>query len=192
MNVLLVPVLLVPGFAPSPFPSRPESREIEALARAADASFETASRVNQRLLLDAALAPKARADLQRHHRLSLEQAAEQYARLSRLIEALKTSSSARKQQATRAAFKGAKIRFTLGQYEKALTDYERLIEKHHGKVEGLDALGGAVSCHAALGQVNKVQQRLIQINKALNDVPAEIREPWEKWLEEAVRALKAT
>ena len=58
MNVLLVPVLLAPAFAPSPFPNRPESREIEALARAADASLKDASRVNLRLLLDADLSPE--------------------------------------------------------------------------------------------------------------------------------------
>src|SRR5262249_7879224 len=117
-------------------------------------------------------------------------AAEQYTQLARLIEALKTPNSAQKEQATLADFMVAKCRFNLGQYEKALAIYERLIDKHKGTPEGLDALGGAVVCHATMGQVSKVKQRLLQIEKAIKTVPAEVRGPWQKWLEEARKGLK--
>jgi tetratricopeptide (TPR) repeat protein len=185
MSVLLVPFLLALVFAPAPFPNRPDLREIDATSRDADASFEAASRANQRLLLDVDLSPDARTKLQRQHRLALERAADQYARLARMVEALKTPSAPLKQQATLADFKAAKCRFNLGQYEKALAIYERLIHNHVGKVEELDALGGSVSCHAAMGKEDKAKQRLLQIEKAIKRVPAEVRDPWLKWLENA-------
>ena len=73
---------------------------------------------------------------------------------------------------------------------KALVIFEKLIERHSGKKEGLDALGGAVSCHAALQDLNRVQQRLLQIEQLLPNMPDEIRKPWTEWHKSAKELLR--
>jgi tetratricopeptide (TPR) repeat protein len=181
MLALLLPVAVLAVGAPAPLPRSTDSRDADALYREADAYAETASRLYRQLQSEPQnLTLEERAELQRKQREALLQAAERYERLARL---------ARKQRATRPSFLAAKCRFNLGQYDKALAIYERLIEQHEGKEEGLDALGGAVSCHAAMGQVSKVRQRLLQIEKALPGVPKEVREPWQAWVKEAAKAL---
>ena len=61
------------------------------------------------------------------------------------------------------------------------------------RIEALDALAGAVSCHAALEQVDHLKQCLIQIQQLLPkipDLPAKNRQAWEQWLKDATNAIK--
>jgi hypothetical protein len=53
-----------------------------------------------------------------------------------------------------------------------------------------DALGGAITCHAALGQVPVVKQRLLQIKKVLPDLPSKERQVWKTWVDGALEALR--
>ena len=63
-----------------------------------------------------------------------------------------------------------------------------MIERYPDQVEGLEALGGAVSCYAAFGKPNNGQQPLPQIRQLLPKMPPEIRKAWAAWLEEAEAA----
>jgi len=85
----------------------------------------------------------------------------------------------------------AKCWFNLGEgeYDKALAIYLRLIARYPEQLEGLEALGGAVQCFAAKGQLADVQQRLVQIRQLLPKMPPEIRKAWEEWVDKATREL---
>jgi tetratricopeptide (TPR) repeat protein len=91
-----------------------------------------------------------------------------------------------------AKFRAAESCFNHGQYREALQIYNELAQTGAGGVEGLDALGGMVRCHAALGQQAEVRQRLEDIRRALatQDDPA-VRQKWEEWVTSASKALTA-
>jgi tetratricopeptide (TPR) repeat protein len=157
----------------------------------ADSYRQIAAQENMAVIIGStSYSPETRAHLEKMHREWLTKAAEEFAGLDTFLETSEGQNCLSIEQRNQVPFITAKCWYNLGLYEKSLVVYERLIRKHEGKVEGLEALGGAVSCHAAMGQVGKVQQRLIQIDRALKDMPAEIREPWAKWLEEARKGLK--
>jgi hypothetical protein len=83
----------------------------------------------------------------------------------------------------RVPFTLASCRFDLGQYEKALKLYDALVEKHKGTVACLEAMGGAVRCHAALAQYEQVEQRVADIRSQLPLLPDQnMRAQWEQWL----------
>ena len=73
------------------------------------------------------------------------------------------------------AFIAAKCLLYAGKADKALPIYEKLVKRHAGKYEELEALGGAVSCHAKLEEVGKVKQKLLQIDLLIPKMPEEAR-----------------
>ncbi|MFO0875913.1 MAG: tetratricopeptide repeat protein [Gemmataceae bacterium] len=155
----------------------------------ADAYRQIAAQENQSFLLGENMSPEARAHFQKEHRRWLQKAAEEFATLERFLDSPEGKEHLTPDLRSQVPFITAKCWFNLGQYDKALVIYEKLIDRHPGKAEGLDALGGAVSCHAGLGQVDKVKQRLLQIKTALPQMPDEVRKPWEDWLVEAIKPL---
>lgn len=165
---------------------------LQARLQLANSYRQIASQANVQYFLQENQSAEARAHFQREHHQWLKKAAEEFATLDELLEtpAGQTAQGLTADERNQVPFLAAKCWFNLGQYDKALTVYERLIARYEGKAEGLDALGGAVSCHAALGQVSKVGWRLVQIEKTIEDMPAEIRDPWKRWLEEARKGLE--
>jgi tetratricopeptide (TPR) repeat protein len=87
-------------------------------------------------------------------------------------------------------FTAAKCLYTAGQTKEALAIYQKLAERYAGKVEALDALGGAVACHDVLRQDDHVAACLIQIQKMLPEMPSDVRVVWERWLEDAKKSLQ--
>src|SRR5262249_43995573 len=167
----------------------------QARYQLANSYQQIASQANMEILLDKNQTAETRAHFQREHRQWLVKAAGEVTPPDACLEspAGQTPAAVRGltgEQRIQVPFVTAKCWFNLGQYEKALAIYERLLGQHSGKVEGLDALGGAVSCHAAMGQVGKVRQRLLEIDRAIKGMPPEIREPWEGWLKKARQGLQ--
>ncbi|MFO0926060.1 MAG: tetratricopeptide repeat protein [Gemmataceae bacterium] len=156
----------------------------------ADSYRQIAAQENQSFLLGENMSAETRQHFQKEHRRWMQKAADEFAVLDQFLETPAGKDHLTSEQRTQVPFIAAKCWFNLGQYDKALEIYNRLIDRYQNKVEGLDALGGAVSCHAALGQVDKVKQRLLQIKNALPGMPEDVRGPWEEWVKEAIKPLK--
>ena len=87
-------------------------------------------------------------------------------------------------------FAAARCLYDVGEAKEALAIYLKLADRYAGKVEALDALGGAVGCHYVLKQDDHVTACLLQIQKMLPDMPSNVRLLWEKWLEDAKMSLQ--
>ena len=87
-------------------------------------------------------------------------------------------------------FTAARCLYDVGKAKEALAIYEKLAERYAGKVEALDALGGAVGCHFMLEQDDHVTACLLQIQKLLPEMPSNVRPIWERWLEDAKISLQ--
>jgi tetratricopeptide (TPR) repeat protein len=159
----------------------------------ADSYRQIAAQENQSFLLGEKMTAEAREHFQQEHRRWLTKAAEEFAALDELLARGTGKDGLTKKQRSQVPFITAKCWFNLSCFDKALAIYERLIERSAGpaSVAGLDALGGAVSCHAALGQLDLVRQRLLQIEKMVPKMDEAVRKPWEAWLEEARAGLPA-
>jgi tetratricopeptide (TPR) repeat protein len=158
--------------------------------RLADSYRQIAAQENQSFLLGERMTDEARQHFQREHRRWLEKAAREFAALDKFLQGPEGKGHLTPEQRTQVPFIAAKCYFNLGKYHEALEVYNELMVRHQDKVEGLDALGAAVTCHAALGQVNMVKQRLLEIRKALPAFEEAVRLPWEKWLNEAIKNLE--
>jgi tetratricopeptide (TPR) repeat protein len=176
---------------------RDKFKDVGELTRAryqlADSYRQIAAEENKRLLLNGRnYSKETLAHFEKEHRRWLLKAAEEFAALDTFLDGPEGQGHLTADQRTQVPFITAKCWFNLGKYKTALKIYERLIDRHKGKVEGLDALGGAVSCHAALAEINHVRQRLNQVDQALAapDLPEEVRAAWKAWLDEAKEGLK--
>jgi tetratricopeptide (TPR) repeat protein len=156
----------------------------------ADSYRQIAAQENQSFLLGESMSKEAREHYQAEHRRWLLKAANEFSELesvlSRFGDAGKRLTDEQRRQVP---FIAAKCWFNCGEYQKALAIYETLIARYPGKIEGLDALGGAVTCHAALGQINRVRQRLVQISTVIAEMPEKVRAPWEAWVKAATSQL---
>jgi tetratricopeptide (TPR) repeat protein len=173
-------------------PARPDKAGPEhTLARyqLADCYRQIAAQDNQSFLLNERMSPDTRRHYQSEHRRWLHKAAAEFTDLAEFLAGTKGTDHLSAEQRTQVPFVAAKCWFNLGEYDKALRLYEGLITRHAAKAEGLDALGGAISCHAALGQVDKVRQRLLEIRTALPAMEEAVRKPWEEWVSAAIREL---
>jgi tetratricopeptide (TPR) repeat protein len=157
--------------------------------RLADSYRQVAAQENQSFLLNERMSPETRRHYQSEHRRWLQKAATKFTDLAEFLGTPEGAAHLDAEQRVQVPFVAAKCWFNLGDYNKALHLYEGLIARHAGKVEGLDALGGAVSCHAALGQVDKVRQRLLEIRTALPAMEEMVRKPWEEWVSAAINGL---
>jgi lipopolysaccharide biosynthesis regulator YciM len=187
-HVLLISILLPP--AASPPPAVDVRHEIEELSRKADESAQTAEFLNQRLLLEPALSPQQKTDLERRTRRALERAAEQYTRVRRLLDSLNLPTAAEQMQASRATLKAAKARLSLGDYKPALDIYERVADQSSDPQTRVAALGGAMTCHAALGQPDDLRRTLSLLQEEIPCLNRQVRGDWERWAEEVENVLK--
>lgn len=178
----------------SRFKDDPRYRDSPELSRArfqlADSYRQIAAQETQSLLVEKSMSKEAREHFEGQQKLFLGRAAEEFATLDAYLNTSAGQDHLTKEQRTQVPFITAKCYFNLGKYEKALEVYDRLIRTYPNRVEGLDALGGAVQCHAAMGKEDLVRQRLLQIEQALPQVPEEVRKPWAAWLKEARKPLK--
>jgi tetratricopeptide (TPR) repeat protein len=164
---------------------------VQGRFRLADSYRQIACQENQSDLLAEGLSPETRAHFQKEHRRWLQKAADEFTALDTFLESPQGQGQLTKEQREKVTFTAAKCLFTLGEYPKGLKVYERLIERYANQPKLLvDALGGAVTCHAALGQVTRVRQRLLQIEQVLPELQEEDdRKLWQQWLDAAKKGL---
>jgi tetratricopeptide (TPR) repeat protein len=163
----------------SRFTTSPET--FRARFQLAESYRQLAGQENQSYLLSAGMADETRRNFLEQHRIWLTKAAEQFQMLAQ------NPGNLTPVEATHAAFSAAECRFNLGQYDQALVVYELLVVRYKDRLERLKALGGTVRCHAALGQRDKLQQRLAEIRGSLANLDAATRQQWEEWLATASR-----
>jgi tetratricopeptide (TPR) repeat protein len=177
------------------FNENPKLKDNPEVTRAryelADSYRQISSQENlQRFVMRANRSAEEEAHFKQEHLLWLKKAADEFAALDAYLATPSGKDHLTKEQRTQVPFVTAKCWFNLGQYDKSLHVYERLIERYPEQLEGLDALGGAVSCHAALGQIDKIRQRLLQMRMMLPRVSKEVQKVWEDWINEASKMLE--
>jgi hypothetical protein len=162
------------------FKDNPEA--IKARFQLADSYRQIASQETQNFLLGEYKTPETQEHYQLEHRRWLRKAAEEFDTLARFLESPKGKGHLTPEQRTVVPFITAKCWFYLGEYRRALEMNERLIKHYQGQVEELDALGGAIQCHAALKEKGMVIQRLLQIQQALPRQEEPVRRAWQQWI----------
>jgi TolA-binding protein len=158
----------------------------------ADSYRQIAAQENQSFLLSEGMSPEAQTHFQKEHRRWLQKAADEFAALERFLDSPEGKGHLTPELRAQVPFIAAKCLYNVGEWDKSLAIFEKLIDRHEGAVEALDAAGGAVSCHAARrreGDVEKLKQRLVQIKLMLPKMPEDVRKPWEEWLDSANKML---
>lgn len=138
------------------------------------------------------MSEETKAHFEKQRRLWMQKAADEFAALERFLETPEGKEHLSPELRAQVPTISARCWFDAGDYGKALAIFEKLVERHANTPEGLDALGGAVACHAALGQIEKLQQRLLQIKHLLPQMPEKVRRPWEDWHNKAMKTLTET
>jgi hypothetical protein len=88
-------------------------------------------------------------------------------------------------------FRVAKWHYRVGKYEEALELYERIRERTKDPLERLDALGGILSCQAAMARVTALRKTLEEIRRLIPSLKDEVaRREWEAWVKAADAALE--
>jgi tetratricopeptide (TPR) repeat protein len=175
----------------------PKYRDSPDLTRSrfqlADAYRQIAARELMGLIADSPISKEAKEHRESQQRLYLQRAAEEFIALNAFLETPAGEPHLTKEQRVQVPFNAAKCLFNLGKYKEALEVYDKLAQKHANKVEGLDALGGAVQCHAAMLQEDEIRQRLLQIEQGIEQVEKadpKVGEVWRDWVKRAREPLK--
>jgi tetratricopeptide (TPR) repeat protein len=175
------------------FKENPQFKDNPEVTRArfqlADSYRQIASQDNQAYLLDANMSPEAREHYLREQRKWLQLAAGEFASLDAYLSTDAGKEQLTPKQRANVPLITAKCWFNLGEFDKALAIYERVIERSPTQLEGLVALGGAVQCHAGKNEIDKLRARLIQIKMLLPKMPEEVRKGWEPWWAECMKQL---
>ncbi|MGL4554896.1 MAG: tetratricopeptide repeat protein [Gemmataceae bacterium] len=155
----------------------------------ADAYRQIAAREVLTLFADGAGSKESREHREQQHRLYLQRAADEFLKLDAFLDTPAGDKHLPKDQRGRVPFHAGKCLFNLGKYKEALEVYDRLARQHENKVEGLEGLGQAVACHAALKQINEVRQRLIQVEQAIPHVDKKDGDAWKEWAKQVRSSL---
>jgi hypothetical protein len=176
------------------FRADPRFRDTPEMTQArfqlADTYRQIAMQHSLNLHTDTGLTPNIKATFAEQYKIWQEQAAKEFTSLDLYLRTRAGEKHLSPEQRAQVPFIAARCVFNLGRYKEALVVYERLIQQYGDTVEGLDAMGGAVACHAALKEPEKVKQRLLQIKMALPHVPKEARDVWQKWLDLAIKEVE--
>jgi tetratricopeptide (TPR) repeat protein len=157
--------------------------------RLADTYRQLAALENQRFLLRENMSKEAREHFQAEHRRWLRRAAEEFTELAKFLESPAGKGHLTPERQTQVPFLAARSWFHVGEWAKGLEIYDKLIRQHAGKPEMLDALGGAIACHAGSRDIDRVRQRLLEMQKVLPDMEDSVRKPWEAWIAQASAQL---
>ncbi len=162
------------------FPANPEATR--AHLQLAQSYRQLSAQQNLTALTNLYKTEESRTHFAREHRRWLTKAAEEFSELAGFLETAASAGHLTQEERAQIPFTAAACRFDLGEYKTALEIYNHLAERHKGTDEALNALGGAVRCHAALGQNDLVRQRLTEIRSQLAQLDESVRRPWEAWL----------
>ncbi len=138
----------------------------------------------------AEMSAETRTRQQEERRRALEQAAEEFAALDTFLASKASRDHLTAKQRMDVPVITAKCWFLLENFDKALAIYERMIDRYPNQIVALDALGGAVQCHAMRGQIDRIKERLAQIQEVLPKMPEEVRKTWEPLYTECIKQLK--
>jgi tetratricopeptide (TPR) repeat protein len=179
--------------AVGPFHIDPDATPTPEATRAryqlADSYRQLAAQRNQSLIIEDNLSEEARNKYQQVHRGLLEKAADEFHKLDELLKKPEAQGHLSLELQVQIPFIEANCKYDLGQFDKALELYESLVQRYPNRPEGLDALGGCVKCHAALGNIKAVRKRLEDIRAVLATMDDSVRKPWEEWLIQANKPL---
>ena len=175
------------GAAVKRFPANPEgTRALYHLAdsyrRLADQEMADAN------ASDPSLGPEKRKHHLDLHRVYLTNAKDQFLELAATLDGpdgkglVHGADGLKLEEQVQVPFLAADCLFDLGDYDTALMAYQILAERYPGRLEGLNALGGMVRCHSALGDTAHMQQRLAEIDALLPKMPKQVQEQWSQWL----------
>jgi tetratricopeptide (TPR) repeat protein len=170
------------------FPLNPEATR--ARLQLADSYRQLANqrRLNEHLANKAS--PKTLEHFQREHQRWLQKAADEFQELAAFLQTPEAHGHLSQEEQSLVLFFGAECLFNLGQYDRALRQYENLIAHYHGREPGIWGLSGTVQVFAALNDVEKVHERLDEIQKNLGWLPESKRGEWVEYLRKA-RAQEA-
>jgi tetratricopeptide (TPR) repeat protein len=162
------------------FPSNVDATR--ARYQLADSYRQLAARAKQDELIGESPNREYIEHLRKEHQRWLQKAADEFQELAAFLEKPESAGHLTSDERLEIPFIAADCRYNLGQYAEALAQYERLIATNANPKVVLNALGLAVRCHAALGQQDKLRQRLDEIRKALSGLDDAGRQQWEEWL----------
>jgi hypothetical protein len=168
------------------FPTNPEATRSHL--QLAESYRQLSLQNNMSALTDLYKSEEAREHAKREHRRWLAKAAAEFENLARFLEMPESTGHLTPDERIQIPFTVATCRFDLGQFKDALAIYNHLAERHKGTLLALDAMAGAVRCHAALEQNEPLQRRLTDIRAQLSLLNDEAqRGQWEEWLSLAGR-----
>jgi tetratricopeptide (TPR) repeat protein len=167
------------------FPSNPD--QTRARYQLADSYRQLAVEAKRDEMLGDSPNPEYVKHLREKYRRFLQKAADEYQELAAFLEKPESAGHLTPDEREEVPLVAADCRYNLGQYQEALALYERLADANAGQRLLLLALGGAARCHSALGQTDKLRQRLEDIRKGLAGLKKSEREQWEEWLSLAAR-----
>jgi tetratricopeptide (TPR) repeat protein len=122
---------------------------------------------------------------QKEHQRWLQQASEAFQELAAFLQTPEARGHLSLEEQSLVLFFGAECLFNLGQYDRALRQYETLITTYRGREPGIWGLSGTVQVYAALNEPGKVRERLDEIQKNLNWLPESKRGEWMDYLRRA-------
>jgi tetratricopeptide (TPR) repeat protein len=131
------------------------------------------------------MSPEAHEHFLEENRRSLTRAAEEFAKLEEMLKDPELSSLLTVKQRKEVPYIVAQCRFNLGEYEKALRQYEELAAKCKNTPEVLLGLGGTVQCYGAMEDYDRLHKRAEEIRKLLGTIEglsAEEKQLWQDWL----------
>jgi tetratricopeptide (TPR) repeat protein len=172
------------------FPPSPEG--VKARFQLADSYRQLAGQENMNAHIEERMSPETRDHYLEEHRHQLEKASKEFSTLEEQLSKPELQGMLTVKQQVEVPFIVAQCRFDLGQYRLALQKYEELAALHGDRPEALRALGGTVSCYAALNDLVKLRQRLDEIQARLprfNFLSEADRQQWRDWVTRASQGL---
>jgi tetratricopeptide (TPR) repeat protein len=146
------------------------------------------SRLNAKLGGDPQGGEKVQEKLNEQQRY-LHNAHDEFDRLARFLETPEGQAHLTPEERLLTAFEVADCSFDLGNYAQALKEYERLHRLYPNRVEGLEALGGMLRCHAAVGDEEKKGKCMADMQDlfaALRPtMPESDQKLWTEWMTKA-------
>jgi tetratricopeptide (TPR) repeat protein len=165
------------------YPLNPEGTR--ARLQLADCYRQLANQKRYNEQNSAKISPKTQDHFQREHQRWLQKAASEFEELGAFLQTPEARGHLTQEEQSLVLFFGAECQFNLGQYDRALRQYELLINQYRGREPGIWGLAGTVQVFAALNQADKVKDRLDEIQKNLAWVPESKRGEWVEYLRRA-------
>jgi tetratricopeptide (TPR) repeat protein len=116
------------------------------------------------------------------HLVNLTNARDEFQKLAELLDQPEGQGLLKAEEQVQVPFYYANCLFDLGEYTNAFQAYQTLAGRYAGKPQSLNALSGMVRCDAALGETEKMQKTIGEMEALLPKMPATAREQWSEWL----------